>query len=57
MLKNMGVHGKDEDYHQAIREYEGHPFSLSLLGGYLSVAQQAMITRKLVTRLAENPCP
>jgi hypothetical protein len=43
MLKNMGIHGKDEDYRQAIREYEGHPFSLSLLGGYLSVAQQGEI--------------
>lgn len=56
LLKNMGVSGKEDEYKQAINEYEGHPFSLSLLAGYLLVAQQGGIRqfRQLQSLLDEQ---
>lgn len=43
MLKSMGVEGDEADYVQAVKEYTGHPLSLSLLGGYLCVVHQGDI--------------
>ncbi|MBL4820534.1 MAG: tetratricopeptide repeat protein [Gammaproteobacteria bacterium] len=43
LLKSMGTHGSDDDHLQAVKEYSGHPLSLSLLGGYLSVVHQGEI--------------
>lgn len=56
LLKNMGITGREEEYSQAINEYEGHPFSLSLLGGYLLIAQQGEIRqfRQLQSLLDEQ---
>lgn len=38
VLKNFGVKGSGSELEGAIKHYDGHPLSLSLLGGYLSVA-------------------
>ena len=43
LLKNMGIHGTNTEFENATTEYSGHPLSLSLLGGYLSVVHDGEV--------------
>lgn len=45
LLENLGLKGGKTDFQEAARTYEGHPLSLSLLGGYLSVVHEGDIHR------------
>ncbi|MBT8147422.1 MAG: hypothetical protein KJN90_11255, partial [Gammaproteobacteria bacterium] len=56
MLKAIGIQGAHSEYQQAVEEYSGHPLSLSLLGGYLSVVHRSRMGdfRKIRSLLDEQ---
>jgi tetratricopeptide (TPR) repeat protein len=45
LLKNMGIYGQEFYFDKAVNKYQGHPLSLLLLGGYLSVAYKHDISK------------
>ncbi|HJO11350.1 MAG: hypothetical protein CMQ17_03455 [Gammaproteobacteria bacterium] len=45
MLKSAGILGDSADFTSVIKEYSGHPLSLSLLAGYLLVVHQGDISK------------
>ncbi|MCP5345709.1 MAG: NB-ARC domain-containing protein [Gammaproteobacteria bacterium] len=56
MLKSIGLQGSYHEYVQAVKEYTGHPLSLSLLGGYLNVVHKGRMGdfRKIRSLLDEQ---
>ncbi len=45
MLKEQGLKGDVATFSQVVDEYQGHPLSLSLLGGYLSIVHDGAIEK------------
>lgn len=45
MLKEQGLKGDVATFSQVVDEYQGHPLSLSLLGGYLSIVHDGAIKK------------
>jgi tetratricopeptide (TPR) repeat protein len=62
LLKHLGVHGREKELRDAVREVGGHALSVSLLGTYLSAVCAGDVARRdtlrfheLVDRRGETP--
>ncbi|MEX2130381.1 MAG: hypothetical protein WD772_02760 [Pseudohongiellaceae bacterium] len=43
LLRRHGVHGENEEFKQAVKNYKGHALSLNLLAGYLNTVSEGKI--------------
>lgn len=44
LLKNMGIHGENEQFSSIVSEWEGHALTLSIIGSYLLEAHEGCIS-------------
>jgi tetratricopeptide (TPR) repeat protein len=53
LLKHLGVHGREKELRDAVREVGGHALSVSLLGTYLSAVCAGVVARRDTLRFHE----